>query len=108
MRLPTSIEITFQFGNFLRRFFVAEFGRRTDTARLVLFPLGTMTVLLIIAGLARENELVPNPLRMDVHAAVARAVAHAAQEGGVARQEVPSDYMLEADPFRALRGPAPS
>lgn len=61
-----------------------------------------------IAGLARENELVPNPLRMDVHAAVARAVAHAAQEGGVARQEVPSDYMLEADPFRALRGPAPS
>jgi putative MFS transporter len=35
--------------------FVAEFGRRTDTARLVLFPLGTMTVLLIMAGLAREG-----------------------------------------------------
>jgi malate dehydrogenase (oxaloacetate-decarboxylating) len=59
-----------------------------------------------IASLARENELVPNPLRMDVHAAVARAVAHAAQQAGVARQEVPSDYMLEADPFRALRSPA--
>lgn len=58
-----------------------------------------------IAGLARENELVPNPLRMDVHAAVARAVARAAQQEGVARQELPSDYMLEADPFRAQRGP---
>jgi len=56
-----------------------------------------------IASLARENELVPNPLRADVHAAVARAVAHAAQEAGVARQEVPSDYMLESEPFRALR-----
>jgi malate dehydrogenase (oxaloacetate-decarboxylating) len=56
-----------------------------------------------IAGLAREEELVPNPLRMEVHAAVARAVAHAAEEAGVARQQVPSDYMLESDPFRALR-----
>jgi malate dehydrogenase (oxaloacetate-decarboxylating) len=56
-----------------------------------------------IAGLARENELVPNPLRMDVHAAVARAVAHAALEAGVARNEVPSDYMLESEPFRALK-----
>ena len=61
-----------------------------------------------IASLARENELVPNPLRMDVHAAVARAVAQAAQQAGVARQEVPSDYLLEADPFRALRGPEPT
>jgi malate dehydrogenase (oxaloacetate-decarboxylating) len=57
-----------------------------------------------IAGLARENELVPNPLRPDVHRAVARAVAQAAQAGGVARSEVPSDYMLESAPFRALRG----
>jgi malic enzyme len=59
-----------------------------------------------IGALARENELVPNPLRMDVHAAVARAVAQAAQAAGVARQQVPSDYMLESDPFHALRGPA--
>jgi malate dehydrogenase (oxaloacetate-decarboxylating) len=59
-----------------------------------------------IASLARENELVPNPLRMDVHAAVARAVAQAAEAAGVARQQVPSDYMQESDPFRALRGPA--
>lgn len=56
-----------------------------------------------IAGLARENELVPNPLRVDVHAAVARAVAHAAIAAGVARHEVPSDYMLESEPFRALK-----
>jgi malic enzyme len=45
---------------------------------------------------------VPNPLRRDVHRAVARAVANAALEAGVARQEVPSDYMLEREPFRAL------
>ncbi len=56
-----------------------------------------------IAGLAGGHELVPNPLRRDVHRAVARAVAHAAGEAGVARQELPSDYMLEREPFRALR-----
>jgi malate dehydrogenase (oxaloacetate-decarboxylating) len=60
-----------------------------------------------IASLARENELVPNPLRMDVHAAVARSVAHAAEEAGVARQRVPSDYRLEGDPFRELLGREP-
>jgi malate dehydrogenase (oxaloacetate-decarboxylating) len=48
-----------------------------------------------IAGRARENELVPNPLRIDVHRAVARAVADAAMKAGVARVAVPSDYMLE-------------
>jgi hypothetical protein len=35
-------------------------------------------------------------------------VAGAAEEAGVARQQVPSDYMLESDPFRALRSPARS
>jgi malate dehydrogenase (oxaloacetate-decarboxylating) len=49
-----------------------------------------------IAERARENELVPNPLRIDVHRAVARAVADAAMKAGVARVVVPSDYMLEA------------
>jgi len=46
-----------------------------------------------IASLAGPNELVPNPLRRDVHRAVARAVAHAAQESGVARIATPTDYM---------------
>jgi malate dehydrogenase (oxaloacetate-decarboxylating) len=61
-----------------------------------------------IASLARENELVPNPLRPDVHRAVARAVAHAAQEGGVARVLVPSDYMLESQPYRTLSSNLPT
>jgi malate dehydrogenase (oxaloacetate-decarboxylating) len=61
-----------------------------------------------IAALARENELVPNPLRPDVHRAVARAVAHAAQEEGVARVQVPSDYMLEAQPYRAISSSLPT
>ena len=56
-----------------------------------------------IAGKARKNELVPNPLRLDVHKAVARAVAAAAQEAGVARVEVPSDYQME-ESFHTLRG----
>ncbi|HEX2484383.1 MAG TPA: NAD(P)-dependent oxidoreductase [Myxococcota bacterium] len=56
-----------------------------------------------IAGLAGDKELVPNPLRRDVHRAVARAVAQAAAQAGVARQQVPSDYMLQREPFQALR-----
>ncbi|RIL04774.1 MAG: NAD-dependent malic enzyme 1 [Proteobacteria bacterium] len=48
-----------------------------------------------ISTRARENELVPNPLRIDVHRAVARAVAEAAMKAGVARVVVPSDYQLE-------------
>ena len=60
-----------------------------------------------IASLARENELVPNPLRPDVHRAVARAVAHAAEAGGVARVRVPSDYMLESQPYRTLQSNLP-
>jgi malate dehydrogenase (oxaloacetate-decarboxylating) len=51
-----------------------------------------------IAQLARENELVPNPLRIDVHRAVARAVAEAAQKAGVSRVLVPIDYMLDGAP----------
>jgi malate dehydrogenase (oxaloacetate-decarboxylating) len=46
-----------------------------------------------IASMAGPNELVPNPLRRDVHRAVARAVAQAAIASGVARIEPPTDYM---------------
>jgi putative MFS transporter len=35
--------------------FAADFSRRTDAARLVLFPLGTLTLVLVVAGLAREG-----------------------------------------------------
>lgn len=59
-----------------------------------------------IADHAGENELVPNPLRRDVHRAVARAVAHAAQACGVARVEVPSDYMEMEEPYHSLREPS--
>ncbi len=55
-----------------------------------------------IGSMAGANELVPNPLRRDVHRAVSRAVAHAAQACGVARVEVPSDYMQHVDSFRSL------
>jgi malate dehydrogenase (oxaloacetate-decarboxylating) len=51
-----------------------------------------------IAVRAGRNELVPNPLRRDVHRAVARAVAEAATKAGVARLPVPSDYQLDAPP----------
>jgi malate dehydrogenase (oxaloacetate-decarboxylating) len=54
-----------------------------------------------IADKAGANELVPNPLRRDVHRAVARAVAEAAVRAGVARVRVPSDYQLD-QPLRAL------
>jgi malate dehydrogenase (oxaloacetate-decarboxylating) len=57
-----------------------------------------------IAEKAGANELVPNPLRRDVHRAVARAVAEAAIKGGVARVRVPSDYQLD----QPLRPPAES
>jgi malate dehydrogenase (oxaloacetate-decarboxylating) len=53
-----------------------------------------------IAEKAGTNELVPNPLRRDVHRAVARAVAAAAAKAGVARVRVPSDYQLD-QPLRA-------
>jgi len=54
-----------------------------------------------IASMAGPNELVPNPLRRDVHRAVARTVALAAIASGVARLEPPSDYMLGAAGARA-------
>jgi malate dehydrogenase (oxaloacetate-decarboxylating) len=55
-----------------------------------------------IAEKATANELVPNPLRRDVHRAVARAVAAAAIKAGVARQIVPTDYQLD-QPIRTPR-----
>lgn len=55
-----------------------------------------------IAGRARENELVPNPLRLDVHRGVARAVAEAAMKAGVARVIVPSDYQLDLPVRRSV------
>ena len=54
-----------------------------------------------IASRAGANELVPNPLRHEVHRAVARAVAEAAIEAGVNRVEIPSDYMLDLPVRRA-------
>jgi malate dehydrogenase (oxaloacetate-decarboxylating) len=54
-----------------------------------------------IAAMAQKDELVPNPLRLDVHRAVARAVARAAQTDGVARLAIPTDYQLE-HPTQAL------
>lgn len=57
----------------------------------------------VIAAHAGENELVPNPLRLEVHQAVARAVAHAAQQEGVARIAVPTDYMHGGEPYHTLR-----
>jgi malate dehydrogenase (oxaloacetate-decarboxylating) len=65
-----------------------------------------------IASLAGPNELVPNPLRRDVHRAVARAVALAARDGGVARATTPSDYMQGGQERRAAvrdeKGTSPS
>jgi malate dehydrogenase (oxaloacetate-decarboxylating) len=54
-----------------------------------------------IAAHAGPNELVPNPLRRDVHRAVARAVAIAARDAGVARATTPSDYMQGEPRVRA-------
>lgn len=56
-----------------------------------------------IAAHAGLNELVPSPLRRDVHQAVARAVAVAAVDSGVARTDVASDYMRTDDGFHDLR-----
>jgi malate dehydrogenase (oxaloacetate-decarboxylating) len=60
-----------------------------------------------IASMATENELVPNSLRPDVHRAVARAVAKAAEQAGVARHPVPSDYLQHGEIYRTLRGGTP-
>src|SRR5262245_34622860 len=37
--------------------FIAEFTRRTDAARLLLFPLGTASLLFVLGGLVREGGL---------------------------------------------------
>ena len=58
-----------------------------------------------IASLAKDNELVPSPLRLDVHRGVARAVARAAEAAGVARVRVPSDYQQD-EIFHTLRNEA--
>jgi len=55
-----------------------------------------------IAAFARDDELVPSPLRLEVHRSVARAVAQAAEKAGVARVPVPTDYQLDV-PFQELR-----
>ena len=57
----------------------------------------------MIASLAGDNELVPNPLRAEVHRSVARAVAKAAEAAGVARKAVPSDYQ-QGERYHTLRG----
>jgi malate dehydrogenase (oxaloacetate-decarboxylating) len=54
-----------------------------------------------IAAMAQKDELVPNPLRLEVHRAVARQVARAAQADGVARLAIPTDYQLDHS-FRGL------
>jgi malic enzyme len=48
-----------------------------------------------IAAMTQKDELVPNPLRLEVHRAVARAVGYGAQEDGVARLAIPTDYQLD-------------
>ncbi len=48
-----------------------------------------------IASQAQKDELVPNPLRLEVHRTVAREVALAAEADGVARLEIPTDYQLD-------------
>ncbi len=51
-----------------------------------------------IAARAEEGELVPSPLDLPLHGAVARAVARAAMESGVARAALDEDYFAgEAD-----------
>lgn len=76
----------------------------TDTRARRITPSMYVAAARAIASHAGAYELVPNPLRPDVHRAVARAVAGAAGEAGVARVSVPSDYMQPASPFRALGG----
>jgi malate dehydrogenase (oxaloacetate-decarboxylating) len=60
-----------------------------------------------IAAHARADELVPNPLRLEVHRAVARAVAEAAAKAGVARVLVPSDYQ-QIETHRPASGEEPA
>jgi malate dehydrogenase (oxaloacetate-decarboxylating) len=66
-----------------------------DTRARRIHPSMYVAAARAIADKAGVNELVPNPLRRDVHRAVARAVADAAMKSGVARVRVPSDYQLD-------------
>jgi malate dehydrogenase (oxaloacetate-decarboxylating) len=74
-----------------------------DTRARTIHPSMYVAAARAIAEKAGANELVPNPLRRDVHRAVARAVAEAAMKSGVARVRVPIDYQLD----RPLRGARP-
>jgi malate dehydrogenase (oxaloacetate-decarboxylating) len=66
-----------------------------DTRARRIHPSMYVAAARAIAEKAGANELVPNPLRRDVHRSVARAVAEAATKAGVARVRVPSDYQLD-------------
>jgi malate dehydrogenase (oxaloacetate-decarboxylating) len=50
-----------------------------------------------IASWAHQGELVPNPLDLEVHWAVSRAVARAAMDTGVARIQLDDDYFMRRD-----------
>jgi len=52
---------------------------------------------LAIAGATAEGELAPNPLGPEVHLAVARGVARAAVESGVAQRPMDDDYFENTD-----------
>ena len=55
-----------------------------------------------IADLAPPGMLLPNPLERRVHRAVARAVALAAVQEGVATRDVDPDYQLGEEPLRGI------
>jgi len=48
-----------------------------------------------LVAITPSGQLLPNPLEKRVHAAVARAVARAAVEGGVATKQLDADYFAE-------------
>ena len=48
-----------------------------------------------IVAATPEGQLLPNPLEKAAHAAVARAVARASVEAGVASRELDADYFVE-------------
>jgi malate dehydrogenase (oxaloacetate-decarboxylating) len=50
-----------------------------------------------IAARAQGDELVPSPLDRDLHVAVAKAVARAAMDSGVARVQLDEDYFGEGE-----------
>ncbi|MBI2854849.1 MAG: NAD-dependent malic enzyme [Chloroflexi bacterium] len=56
---------------------------------------------LAIAAATREGELVPSPLDCNAHLAVAKAVARAAMDSGVARRRLDDEYFQQKD----VKGP---